>query len=181
MPVRNEPTDMDEGQEELIERVVHINRVSKVVQGGRRFGFNALVVVGDGKGRVGVGLGRAREVPQAIRKGAERARRAMVEISLMGSTVPHDVLSKYGAAKVLLKPASPGTGVIAGSGVRAVVMAAGIKDILSKSLTSDNVFNVVMATFQGLQQMTSIEAQARRRNKDVADLLPPWRAKANGN
>jgi len=181
MAVRNRPSSYEEGEEELIERVVHINRVSKVVKGGRHFGFNALVVVGDGKGRVGVGLGSARDVPQAIRKGVERARRSMVEVALMGSTVPHDVLSKFGAAKVLLKPASPGTGVIAGGGVRAVVEAAGIRDILSKSLMSDNVFNVVMATFQGLRQMMSVETQAQRRNKEVAELLPPWRSKPDGN
>lgn len=168
--------DRFEEEEELQERVVHINRVSKVVKGGRRFGFNALVVVGDGNGRVGVGLGKAREVPSAIRKGVERAKRSMVTIPMLGTSVPHDILCEYGAARVLLKPASAGTGVIAGGGVRAVVEAAGIKDILSKSLGSDNVLNVVMATFQGLQRMVSIEEQAERRGKTVAELLPPWRS-----
>ena len=167
--------------EELEERVVHISRVSKVVRGGRRFGFRALVVVGDGEGSVGVGVGKAREVPNAIRKGVERAKRNMIKISLFGTTIPHDVLVKVGAAKVLLKPASPGTGVIAGGGVRAVVEVAGIKDILSKSLGSDNVFNVVLATFEGLQQLMDIEVQAERRGKTVADFLPPWRAVPNGN
>lgn len=162
-------------EEELQERVVHINRVAKVVRGGRRFNFQALVVVGDGKGRVGVGVGKAREVPSAIRKAFERGRRSMITVPLFGNTLPHDVLAKYGAAKVLLKPASPGTGVIAGGGVRAVVEAAGVKDILSKSLGSDNILNVVMATFKGLQELMDIRVQAERRGKTVADLLPPWR------
>jgi len=166
--------------EELQERVVHISRVSKVVKGGRHFGFRALVVVGDGHGRVGVGVGKAREVPQAIRQGSDRAKRNMVPVSLYGTTVTHDVFVKFGAAKVMMKPASPGTGVIAGGGVRAVVEAAGVRDILSKSLGSDNVFNVVMATFKGLQQLKDIEVEAQRRGKAVADLLPPWRARSNG-
>jgi small subunit ribosomal protein S5 len=176
MPRRNEEEGLAEG-EELLERVVHISRVSKVVKGGRQFGFRALVVVGDGKGRVGVGVGKAREVPNAIRKGSEHAKRNMVPVSLAGRTLPHQVWVKFGAAKVMLKPASPGTGVIAGGGVRAVVEAAGIKDILSKSLGSSNVFNVVMATFKGLQELKDIEVEAQRRNKSVADLMPPWRAR----
>lgn len=162
--------------EELSERVVHISRVAKVIKGGRHFSFRALVVVGDGKGRVGVGVGKAREVPQAIRKGAERAKRNMVTIPLAGNTLPHGVWVKYGAAKVLLKPAAPGTGVIAGGGVRAVVEAVGVKDILAKSLGSENIFNVVMATFKGLTQLKDIEVEAQRRGKSVAELLPPWRA-----
>jgi small subunit ribosomal protein S5 len=180
MAVRNRPTGHTE-EEELQERVVHISRVAKVVQGGRRFSFSALVVVGDGEGRVGVGVGKAREVPQAIRKGVDRAKRSMVKVALYGNTIPHDAIVRFGAAKVMLKPASAGTGVIAGGGVRAVVEAAGIKDILSKSMGSDNVFNVVMATFRGLQEMMSIEEQAQRRGKAVNELLPPWRRVQDGN
>lgn len=159
----------------LQERVVQISRVAKVVKGGRRFNFRALVVVGDGEGRVGVASGKARDVPSAIRKASERAKRNMVPVPRFGRTIPHDLLVKYGAAKVLMKPASAGTGIVAGGGVRAVVEAAGIKDILAKSLGSDNVFNVVMATFHGLQKLMAIEEQAERRGKTVADLLPPWR------
>ena len=154
-------------EEELQERVVHISRVAKVVKGGRRFQFRALVVVGDGEGSVGVGVGKAREVPNAIRKAFERGKRTMIKVPLFGTTLPHDVLVKYGAAKVMLKPASPGTGVIAGGGVRAVVEVAGVKDILAKSLGSDNIFNVVMATFEGLQQLTDIETQAELRGISV--------------
>lgn len=165
--------------EELIERVVHIARVSKVVKGGRRFAFRALVVVGDGRGKVGVGVGKAREVPVAIQKGSERAKLNMVTIARFGQTLPHEMLVNYGAAQVLLKPASPGTGVIAGGGVRAVVEAAGIKDILTKSLGSENVFNVVMATWTGLQGMMDVTERARQRGKTPADLLPPWRVVAD--
>jgi len=168
-------TELTEG-EELSERVVHISRVAKVVQGGRQFGFRALVVVGDGKGRVGIGVGKARQVPNAIRKGSDRAKRNMVAIPLAGRTLPHGVRVKYGAAEVLLKPAAPGTGVIAGGGVRAVVEALGVKDILAKSLGSENIFNVVMATFKGLLELKNIEVEAQRRGKSVSDLLPPWRA-----
>ncbi len=180
MVKRNESEEFAEGGEELIERVVHISRVAKVVRGGRRFGFRALVVVGDGKGRVGVGVGKAREVPQAIRKGSEHAKRNMVSVSLMGRTLPHEVMVKFSAAKVLMRPASPGTGVIAGGGVRAVVEAAGVKDVLSKSLGTDNIFNVVMAAFEGLKQLKNIEAEAQYRGKSMADLMPPWRTRANG-
>lgn len=176
---RNMYDEQGEG-EELQERVVHIDRVAKVVKGGRRFGFRVLVVVGDGNGRVGVGVGKARDVPAAIRKGVDRAKKSMVEVPLFGRTLPHDILVKYGAAQVLLKPASPGTGVIAGGGVRAVVEAAGVHDVLSKSLGSDNVFNVVMATFQALQQLQRVEARAQARGKTAADLLPPWRLSADG-
>ena len=165
--------------EELIERVVHISRVAKVVKGGRRFGFRALVVVGDGEGRVGVGVGKAREVPAAIRKAVDRAKRSMATVPMAGTTIPHEVLVKFGAAKVLIKPASPGTGVIAGGGVRAVLEAVGLKDVLRKSLGSDNVFNVVLATFKGLQQLTDAKREARRRGKAVAELLPPWRVAAD--
>ena len=165
--------------EELIERVVHISRVSKVVKGGRRFGFRAIVVVGDGQGRVGVGVGKAREVPAAIRKGVDRAKSSMVSVPMVGTPIPHEVIVKFRAAKVLIKPASPGTGVIAGGGVRAVLEAVGLKDVLSKSLGSDNVFNVVLATFKGLQQLTDVEQEARRRGKAVSELLPPWRVAAD--
>ncbi len=142
---------------ELNERVININRVAKVVKGGRRFSFSALVVVGDGHGHVGVGIGKAKEVPEAIRKATDQARRRLVRIPLKGSTVHHEVMGRFGAAKVLLKPASPGTGVIAGGAVRAVVEAAGIHDILTKCIGTDNPHNVVKATLQGLGVMKSSE------------------------
>ena len=173
MARRGARTDFAEG-EELEERVVHIARVAKVVRGGRRFAFRVVVVVGDRQGQVGVGVGKAREVPEAIRKGVERAKRDMQPVPMVGTTIPHTVLSQYGAAKVLLKPASPGTGVIAGGGVRAVVEAAGIGDILSKSLGSPNMLNVVMATVKGLRQLKDIEEEARRRGKTVEEVSPPW-------
>lgn len=160
--------------EELEERVVHIARVAKVVKGGRHFAFRAVVVVGDKKGRVGVGVGKAREVPDAIRKGVDRAKRDMKPVPMIGSTIPHPTLSEYGAAQVLLKPASPGTGVIAGGGVRAVLEAAGIKDILTKSLGSPNMLNVVRATVQGLRQLKDVQDEARRRGKRVEEVCPPW-------
>lgn len=178
MATRDEQERTSE-EEELIERVVHISRVAKVVSGGRRFSFRTIVVVGDGKGRVGVGVGKAREVPDAIRKASERAKRDMVKVPLAGTTVPHEVFVKFGAAKVLIKPASPGTGVIAGGGVRAVMEAAGVMDVLSKSLGSDNVFNVTLAAFEGLREMTDVEEQARRRGKPLSELLPPWGVRAN--
>lgn len=162
-------------EEVLQERLIHIDRVAKVIKGGRHFGFRALVVVGDGQGSVGVGVGKAREVPDAIRKGVERAKKSMVKISMAGNTIPHPVLSRYGAAQVLLKPASPGTGVIAGGSVRAVLEVAGIKDILTKSLGSPNALNVVYATMRGLQSLKDIEVESRRRGKTVKDLSAPWR------
>lgn len=161
-------------EEFLEERVVHIARVSKVVKGGRRFGFRAVVVVGDGKGSVGAGVGKAREVPEAIRKGIEKAKKNMIQVPIAGTTIPHEVVSRFGAAKVLLKPASPGTGVIAGGGVRAVVEAAGVKDILSKSLGSANILNVVSATIEGLKQLKNPEEEARRRGKPLKEVLPFW-------
>jgi len=161
-------------QEFLGERVVHIARVAKVVKGGRRFGFRTVVVVGDGQGSVGVGVGKAREVPEAIRKGIERAKKNMIRVPIIGNTIPHEVMAEYGAAKVLLKPASPGTGVVAGGGVRAVVEAAGIKNILSKSLGSANALNVVRATMHGLKQLKDPEEEARRRGKPVGEVLPFW-------
>ena len=161
-------------EEFLEERVVHIARVAKVVKGGRRFGFRAVVVVGDGKGSVGAGVGKAREVPEAIRKGIEKAKKNMIQVPIAGTTIPHEVVSRFGAAKVLLKPASPGTGVIAGGGVRAVVEAAGVKDILSKSLGSANILNVVSATIEGLKQLKDPEEEARRRDKPLKEVLPFW-------
>jgi small subunit ribosomal protein S5 len=168
-------------REELDERVVHIARTAKVVKGGRRFAFRAVVVVGDQKGRVGVGVGKAREVPDAIRKASDRARKSMVPISILGTTIPHAIESSFGAGTVLLKPASPGTGVIAGGGVRAVVEVCGIKDILSKSLGSDNILNVVQATFVALQELQDFRVEATRRGVSAKHLAPFWyEEEANG-
>jgi len=169
-----------EEREELDERVVHIARVAKVVKGGRRFAFRTVVVVGDNKGRVGVGVGKARSVPDAIRKGTERARRNMRRVNLAGTTIPHEVVAKYGGAKVLLKPAAPGTGVIAGGGVRAVVEAAGVHDILSKSLGSSNILNVVKATFKALTMLKDIEEEAKIRGKPISEVAPFWWRKSDG-
>jgi small subunit ribosomal protein S5 len=165
----------EEPREELDERVVNITRVAKVIKGGRRFAFRVVIVVGDNRGNVGVGVGKSRGVPEAIRKGTERARRAMHPVALAGTTIPHAITSKFGGSKVLLKPASPGTGVIAGGGIRAVLEAAGVRDILTKSLGSSNTLNMIRATMQGLEQLKTPEFVAKSRGKNVEDMLPFWR------
>ena len=160
----------DTNESQLIDKVVHINRVAKVVKGGRRFSFSAIVVVGDGNGSIGYGLGKAGEVPEAIRKGIEKAKKNMIKVSLIDGTIPFEVIGKFGAGKVFLKPASQGTGVIAGGAVRAVLEAVGVTNILTKCIGSHNPHNLVKATVTGLSQLQSREQVAARRGKRLEDL-----------
>lgn len=171
---RRERRDRDEEREELDERVVDITRVAKVIKGGRRFAFRTVVIVGDNKGRIGIGVGKSRAVPDSIRKGSDRARRRLTKVSLSGSTVPHEVTGRWGGAQVLIKPAAPGTGIIAGGGVRAVLEAVGLHDVLTKSQGSKNLLNVAMATIEALKQLRSAEELAAMRGKPVDQMRPFW-------
>lgn len=171
MTARQRGDRAEKAGQELKDRVVHINRVTKVVKGGKNFSFSALVVVGDGKGRVGFGMGKAKEVPSAIAKGVERAKRTLVKVPLKGTSIPHAVTGRYGAGRVLLRPASAGTGVIAGGPVRAVLESAGVADILTKCIGTSNPHNVVRATFDGLSNLKDAQTLARLRGKDPADLV----------
>lgn len=171
--------EFEDAVEELDERVVHIARTAKVHQGGRRFSFRAVVVVGDNRGSVGVGIGKAREVPEAIRKGSEQARRNMRKVSIFGTTIPHEITSRFSAAVVFLKPAAPGTGVIAGGGVRAVVEAVGIRDILTKSKGSSNILNVVKATIKALHELQDPAEVAQSRGIPLNRVQPFWISREN--
>jgi small subunit ribosomal protein S5 len=162
-------------RDELDERVVDINRVATVVKGGRRFGFRVVAVVGDNRGSVGMGIGKARGVPDAIRKATDRARRDMQPVAVVQTTIPHEVVGRCSGARVLLKPASPGTGVVAGGGVRAVLEAVGVRDVLTKSKGSSNVLNVVRATMDGLRQLRRVDIVARERGVAEASVMPFWR------
>jgi len=161
-------------EEQFEERVIEIARVAKVVKGGRRFQFRVTIVVGDKRGNVGMGIGKANSVPDAMRKASDRARKDLRKVNLSGTTVPHQIIGKVAGARVLLKPASPGTGVIAAGGVRAVLELAGVRDILTKSMGSANVLNVVMATFKALDSLKSPHEEAKHRGKKVEELLPFW-------
>jgi small subunit ribosomal protein S5 len=169
-----------EQQDQLDERVIEIARVAKVVKGGRRFQFRVTVVIGDGHGKIGMGVGKANAVPDAMRKATERAHKDLRKVFLMGTTIPHEIIGKVAGARILLKPASPGTGVIAAGGVRAVLEAAGVRDILTKSLGSANVLNVVMATFAALDALKSPAVEAARRGKSVEQLMPFWERRKHG-
>ncbi len=165
----------EEKQEELDQRVVDVTRVAKVIKGGRRFAFRALIVVGNNNGKVGIGIGKARGVQDAIRKATDRARNNMKEVNLVAGTIPHEVITKHGGAQVLLKPASPGTGIKAGGGVRAVLEAVGVRDVLTKSLGSSSKMNATYATFKGLMELKNIDEEAKRRGKPVSEIQPFWR------